>query len=319
MKAMILASVLAMVPLTATTAAASPAPANPASVDMAGSTTGKLATSVGCGQAATPGSVATHHLRVDGLDRTYLVHVPKHYAPHKPTSVILSFHGHKRTSQWQRELSQFDDSSSIAVYPQGVVGTDGETAWQGAPYSAPGVDDVRFTQEMIDQLETNYCVAPQRIYAAGKSNGGGFTGLLACRMSDRIAAFAPVSGAFYPQGGACHPSRSVPILDFHGGADTTIPYDGNPAKGLPAIPDWLSGWAKRDGCHVGPLRRQDGDDVTVSNWRDCTGGAVVTHYRIADLGHVWPSTSPNPDSAEPTVLDATPIIERFFAAHPLPR
>jgi polyhydroxybutyrate depolymerase len=307
MKALILAAALAMVPLTAS-------PATAATTPQADATQVS-----GCGHAATPGTVATQHLRSGGRDRSYLVHVPKDYAKNKRTSVILSFHGHKRTSQWQRELSGFDSSSSIAVYPQGVVGTDGETAWQGAPYSAPGVDDVRFTKDILDQLETRYCVAPQRIYAAGKSNGGGFTGLLACRMSDRIAAFAPVSGAFYPQGGACHPSRAVPILDFHGGADTTIPYDGNPAKGLPAIPDWLSGWAKRDGCRVGPLRHHHGDDVEVSDWRGCRGDSVVRHYRIADLGHVWPSTTPNPDSAQPTVLDATPIIERFFAAHPLPR
>ncbi len=30
----------------------------------------------------------------------------------------------------------------IAVYPQGISGKDGKAAWQGASYSAPGVDDV---------------------------------------------------------------------------------------------------------------------------------------------------------------------------------
>jgi poly(3-hydroxybutyrate) depolymerase len=58
---------------------------------------------------------------------------------------------------------------------------------------------VAFTMEMLDHFEERYCIDSSRVYAAGKSNGGGFTNLLACdaAASKRIAAFAPVSGAYY--------------------------------------------------------------------------------------------------------------------------
>jgi poly(3-hydroxybutyrate) depolymerase len=93
-------------------------------------------------------------------------------------------------------------------------------------------------------------------------------GVLACdgSMSQRIAAFAPVSGAFYitESGKACKPETmelrpcspgraDVPVLAFHGLADDTIPYEGGPRKGecLPAIPHWVQAWAERDGLGTG--------------------------------------------------------------------
>jgi poly(3-hydroxybutyrate) depolymerase len=58
-------------------------------------------------------------------------------------------------------------------------------------------NDIRFTSDILDKLENDYCVDKARIYSSGKSNGGGFTNTLACDpvLSKRIAAFAPVSGS----------------------------------------------------------------------------------------------------------------------------
>jgi len=301
------------------TAAAPPAPGTAAVPPAPGTAAVPPGGPAGCGRPSPvpPGQSTVQEITSGGLRRSYLLHLPNDYQPARPTPLVLSFHGHRRTSEYQQELSGFSATEAIAVYPQGLVGTDGLTAWTGAPYSS-SADDVLFTADLLDQLEARLCVDRARIYAAGKSNGGGFVGLLACRMADRFAAFAPVSGAFYAEGGACNPTRPVPIIDFHGGADTTIPYAGDPAKGLPGIPDWLAGWAGRDGCAGTPAVRDEfGGQVQVSHWQPCHGNAEIVHYKIDNLGHDWPSTQPNLDSATPTVLNATPLIMAFFNQHKL--
>ena len=272
----------------------------------------------GCGTAPSvePGTTASRTIESGGREREYLVHVPENYRPDRPTPVVLSFHGHKRTAAYQEELTGFSEVNAISVYPQGLVGTDGKTAWEGAPYAA-GADDVQFADDLLDDVQGGLCVDPARIYASGKSNGGGFTETLACRRGDRIAAFAPVSGARYPQGGECAPAEPVPMVFFHGKADNKIPYDGDPARGLPAIPDWLGEWSGHDRCRPEPVTTRPLPEVARQNWVGCDDRGALAHYAVEGLGHDWPSRSPNPDSEKPTAIDATPIIWEFFQRHPL--
>lgn len=99
-------------------------------------------------------------------------------------------------------------------------------------------------------MRANYCIDNSRIYATGKSNGGGFVNTLACSPGHGgdFAAFAPVAAALYTEP-ACTPARSpMPILEFHGKLDETIPYAGSAKKHLPNIPDWLNTWGVRNVC-----------------------------------------------------------------------
>ncbi|BCY09552.1 PHB depolymerase family esterase [Actinoplanes sp. L3-i22] len=305
-----------MTPLFAATAALLFLVPAPATETAPGTITDRPVHTTGCGKRppAPAGTSITRTVTSGGIDRTYLLHLPAGYRPGRATPVVLSFHGRTRTSEYQEELTRMDDLDAIVAYPQGTIGTDGQPSFQGAPYSS-GVDDVRFTGDLLDDLQRRLCVDPARIFVSGKSNGGGFAGLLACRLAGRIAASAQVSGAFYPQGGDCAPSRAIPVVEFHGTADATIPYAGNPAKGLPPIMEWLGAWAVRNRCSSDFSQRTPVAGVTRFAWSRCA--AAVEHYRIDGLGHTWPSTTTNPDSATPTVLDATPIIWRFFRAHPL--
>jgi polyhydroxybutyrate depolymerase len=276
--------------------------------------------SPGCGRdpGQAAGTSADRTLTSGGIERHYRVHLPRGYRPDRPLPVVLAYHGQSRTSAYMEELTGFSRLPAIAVYPQGVPGTeDGKPSWQGAPYSAPGVDDVAFTGDLITALENALCVDETRFHAAGKSNGGGFTALLACRMPQRIASFSIASGAFYPQAGPCEPSAAAPVLTFHGLADTTIPYDGNPAKGLPAVPDWMTDRAALAGCAPDSHDRDLGRGVTRRTWHRCDGRGALVHYRVAGLAHDWPSTHSNPDSDKPTVIDASPIMWRFMEHHPL--
>ena len=151
-------------------------------------------------------------------------------------------------------------------------------------------------------------------------------GQLACNPSASavIAAFAPVSGAFYTDfQGPCFPSRTpIPILEFHGGADTTIFYEGGEDgsdRGITVpIPDWLHNWTAWDGCAQTAANetailvdKEGANNVNRTTW-DCGGHAgIVSHYFSSYSKHVWPTS-------ENAGYNATSVIMEFFGRHFLP-
>ena len=230
-----------------------------------------------------------------------------------------AFHGRGESARKIETYSQIDRLPVIGVFPQGEPSNDDERkrSWEGAPY-ASGTDDVRFVRDLLDHLQRTHSIDPRRVYATGKSNGAGFAALLACRMADRIAAIAPVAGAYYPIVPDCHPARPVAVLEFHGTGDPVIAYDGDEKKGVPPIPTWLDEWARRDGCTRGPIVFFQSDDIAAERWSDCAPHATIEHYRIMGGGHTWPGATAESGPGKTTrTVDATEILWRFFTEHPL--
>ncbi|MFP5020441.1 CE1 family esterase [Pseudonocardia phyllosphaerae] len=272
--------------------------------------------SAGCGTPAPqqPGTSVDRTVRSGGIDRRVRLHVPQDYTPDRATPVVLMFHGRGNGGRTTEEFSGLSSLPAIVAYPYGVEGGEGKRSWQGAPYAAPGVDDVAFTGALLDDLESNLCVDPQRVFAAGKSNGGGFVEILGCRMAGRIAAIAPVAGAYYRAGEpACTPGRSVPALFVHGTADPVVPYTGSAERGLPPIPEKVDEWARREGCDRRPATRRTEPDVTTSTWSGCADGSRVEHVAVEGGGHTWPgATTYSGEGRTTQTVRATELIGEFF-------
>lgn len=254
-----------------------------------------------------------------GIERTATVSIPATYNSARPTPLILAYHGRGSTGAKTQEFTGISNLPVIGVFPDGIP-TTGKQSWQGAPYAAEGVDDVRFTEDLLDTLSEQYCVDQRRIFATGKSNGGGFAALLACRLGDRIAAFAPVAGAFYPATATgCDDRDAQPMIEFHGTADNTIEYDGGVSHGVafPSVQQWLSGWAERNGCHASHTKRIT-VDATRTTWRGCDRHADLVHVAIDGGGHTWPGAlAKSGGGYTSTETSATAIMWDFFRTHPL--
>ncbi|MFD3688127.1 alpha/beta hydrolase family esterase [Nocardiopsis sp. NPDC058631] len=279
--------------------------------------------SQGCGTAPPqePGESAQHALTSGGLERSYRLHLPDGYTARHAWPVVLAFHGRGNTGAGTEEFSKLSELPAVVVYPEGVVGTgEGDRqAWQGAPYSAPGVDDVAFTHDLLDEVESGLCVDRRRVYATGKSNGGGFTAVLACAASERITAIAPVAAALYPHGPDCEATRPVPVIEFHGTADATIPYTGDADRGLPALEDWSAERARRNGCRPAERTSRTEPDITVHRWLGCDGGAQVRHVAVEGGGHTWPGADSYSGGGRTTqTIEAHEELWRFLSGHRLP-
>ncbi|ROV98912.1 hypothetical protein VSDG_03787 [Cytospora chrysosperma] len=295
--------------------------------------------SVGCQSLNEVDVETTYNVTLAG-DRWYLLWFPENYEPTEPAPLILSYHGGSKTAESQQKLdllsTSYFNKDYIVVYPNGI-----DETWEGVPDVT--TDDIGFTSSILDDLEAQYCIDTDRIYATGKSQGGGFVGVLACdeEMSTRIAAFSPVSGAFYVSdyGDECVPETvsipcsqgrdDIPILDFHGLADTTIKYYGAKRKGgcLPTIPHWAQEWAKRDGLGLEndtstvPGTDENSTAVMYEFGNGTTKGLVTHIMDGTDIGHDWPSTESNSDNSRSghaaATFNASSLIIDFFNTYTL--
>ena len=127
-----------------------------------------------------------------GETREFIIYVPSIYSSSTPTPLMFNFHGGGGDGQSMMGLSDMrpisDTANFIAVYPSGSGG-----AWM---HKVPTTyNDIYFVEAMIDELATEFNIDNDRVYACGYSEGGIFSYELACRLSNRIAAVASVSGS----------------------------------------------------------------------------------------------------------------------------
>lgn len=289
-----------------------------------------------------PAGDHTFTLRHDGIDRSYLVHIPPSYTGKQPVPVVLVFHGGGDDVYGQMKQSGLtmtsDREGFIAVFLQGtgktiggkVIGTWNAGRCCGSARS-DNADDVGFVSALLDKLEQEYNVDDDRIYATGISNGALFSYRLACELSDRIAAVAPVAGqdAF----DNCHPSRPVSVIHFHGTADPAALYNGGHCGGrLPGDPGWscvsvpefIDRWVTFNSCLPEPATTFQNGSASCRTFGNCAGGTEVVLCTMEGGGHTWPGGTYLRDDRWwkeavgnlSTDISANDVMWDFFEKHP---
>lgn len=235
--------------------------------------------------------------------------------------LILNFHGYTSTAGEQAVYSQLEAKGPPRGY---VVATPQGTAtpafWKILP-NLPAPDDVAFTNTLIDHLEQTRCIDPTRVYSTGLSNGAGMSALLGCRIPNRLAAIAPVSGLTLVA--RCPKGTPMSVIAFHGSADQVVAYEGGRSSfaGLPVlgVPMGVAAWATRASCAAKPKIRDVTPHVQLTTYQGCASGTNVELYTIVGGGHTWPGSSDlsflGPTTHE---INATDLILAFFAHHTRP-
>ena len=257
-----------------------------------------------------------------GQPRIIIVHSPPNL--NAPASLVFNLHGSGGTAADQEAFSGMDQAADargfIAAYPQGAIALGGGFAWNvpgqplvdGSAVPPGAADDVVFFAQAIAALAQRYPVDPSRIYAAGFSGGARMASQLGCDLSGMVAAVAPVAGLRFPS--PCNGVRPVPVVAFHGTADTTNPYDGGgPPYWTYSVQTAAEEWAMHDGCGLTPSTSQPASGVQLTSYVGCAGVATVELYTIAGAGHEWPGAA-----QQTSAIDATAVMWTFFSAHPLP-
>lgn len=227
-----------------------------------------------------------------GRAREYLIYVPRGYDNRKPVPLVFNFHGNTMTAPQQRDLSGMnalaDSKGFVAVYPQGISNGWNAGACCGEAQTS-NVDDVGFTRAMLKAVQERACIDPQRIYAAGFSNGGRMTYRLGCEMADVFAGLAPVAGTkSFPDlrnSPGCMPAKPISLIDFMGSADSRVE----------AQPGQIKEWIAFNGCtDTTPMETHRMGQHVCSTYSQCKEGTSVTFCVVDGGGHCWPGSYPCP-------------------------
>lgn len=265
-------------------------------------------------------------LESDGILRTYLLVLPPgYYTDSSSFPLVIGLHGFGGSAvQFERDYgfsTKAKAAGFIAVYPEGVPnnGPLHLRSWNAGEccnYAMQHqINDVAFINTLITALTGRYRINIRRIYITGMSNGAMMAYRLACELSGKIAAIAPVSGTQFTAG-VCHPATSVPVLHIHSAADTKVPYRGGRALAgyyYPPVDSALLIWRLNNSCSATPLQRR-GPNYTYTQWTNPKTNAMVALYLTTDGGHSWPGgkkSTPVAD-APSTAINATDVIWEFF-------
>jgi len=247
-------------------------------------------------------STVTGNLTVDGRNRSYRLRIPPAASSGEPLPLIVSLHGFALSATSQESSSAMnaiaDTAGFYVVYPNGTAVAFFLQGWND-DLSGGGVDDVAFIDALITELGNTRNVDTSRVFATGFSNGGGMSVVLACALSGRIKAIAPVAAAINPDNAPlCSPAVFRPLLQIHGTADLIVPYTGAPATIFyPATAPaeaFFRAWVSRDACaapiisNVPNSGALDFSTVTKASLSSCASGQAYEFYRVVGGDHSIP-------------------------------
>ena len=278
-------------------------------------------------------------MTVDGLARTFILHVPPAARQRRPLPLLIVLHGGGGSGQKMQRFLGFDEYADArgfyVAYPDSYRSSGRHAAhWndgRGTEVTS-GVDDVKFLLEMIAEIGRRVPLDERRVYVTGASNGGMMTYRLGCETAGVFAGVAPViANVPQPIFETCAPAAPLNFLAVNGSADPLIPLEGGAvcedirfgcAGGQVVSQAKSAGrFAAANGCDLTPqsvnlpVEVEDGTFVEQQTFVNCAGEARVTAYIVHNGGHTWPPRPPQLPAAgaQSRNLDATRlIVEAFF-------
>jgi len=283
----------------------------------------------------------------DGGIYDFKVYVPSAYAG-QPLPMIVMLHGAQQDPEDFAAGTEMNATAEaegyIVVYPQQTKSANPLRCWNWFRLN----DQLRASGEtamiaaLTREVMAAYNVDPSRVYVAGMSAGGAMAVNLAVTHPDLYAAGAVHSGVAYgvaaePLSALCamndgmgtvrlpdalpnrRPSRTVPLIVFHGDADDTVhPANSGQVVAMNQLLFDGSGNARPPGLtHHDKI--EGGYAYTRSLFHDHDGLPFVEHWLVHGLGHAWSGGNPAGTFTDERGPIASREIVRFFGLFTLGR
>lgn len=204
----------------------------------------------------------------------YRIYVPFNYKPDGKYPLLVNLHGaglrgndnvkHLSFIQNVMNMEGVGADQAIIIFPQCPEGQQWvDTDWTLGSYSidkVPESNELKAVMELISQLQQEFSVDENRIYACGFSMGGYGTWDLLLRHPDVFAAGVPMCGAGDPS--KAEILKTTPAWAIHGAKDPTVPVTGS--QDMAAAMESVGA----ENCHYTELPTHEHDvwNYTYTNW-----------------------------------------------------
>ena len=284
-----------------------------------GGATSASGMSAGCGKTATIASSMYNNgtripITAANMDRRYILNVPKNYDSSKPYRLVIAFHelNGNDVQMYQNgyyHLMPLDTAgTTIFVAPNGQNGgkpcSGVQNGESGCGWPNPSNSDFALADAVVQQVEQNFCVDTNRIFATGWSYGGAMSYETGCgrpqgASNGYIRAIAVYSGSAQITAGPCPPTKPVAYYASHGTQDSVLQYSGGVSM--------AQNYAKANGCTwATPPQATSASTHICTDLMGCSAG-----YPVEFCSFVGPHTPDPSDTGQRTSWEYANVWKFF--------